>query len=61
LAGLVESQIESFAFKERKDIMKERIFIRKLDDTANGNHVEMWDERSVFLKQGVMTVRGKGR
>jgi hypothetical protein len=41
--------------------MKERIFIRKVGDTANGNHLEMWDERSVFLKHGVMTVRGKGR
>jgi hypothetical protein len=39
--------------------MKERIFIRKVGDTANGNHLEMWDERSVFLKHDVMTVRGK--
>jgi hypothetical protein len=37
--------------------VKERIFIRELDDVANRNNLQMWDERAILLDQGVMPVR----
>src|SRR5438128_7495234 len=34
-ASFIETQIETFSFKKREDIMKERVVIRKVDDRAH--------------------------
>lgn len=59
-ACLVESQIESFAIKERENIVEEGIFIRKLDHAASRNYLQMRDERAILLRQCVMTMSGEG-
>lgn len=39
--------------------MKEGVSVGKFDDASYGNYLQMRNERSVFLEQRVVTVRGE--
>src|SRR5581483_4651797 len=48
-AGLVEPEIETLAFKQRKHIVKERVLIRELDNGTDRNHQHVWFETLILL------------
>jgi len=48
-ARLVQAKVESFAVVKRKDIMKERVMVRKLHRAANRDNHQMRIELFVFL------------
>src|SRR5207249_10929917 len=48
--GLVESEVESLAVEQRKDVMKERIEVWKIDDRADGNREDVGVKCFVLLQ-----------
>ena len=60
-SAFVESEIEFAAIKEREDIVKKRIAVREVDDTAYRNDQKMRMKLLVLLDKLIMTERGCGQ
>jgi hypothetical protein len=60
-SSLVKAEVESLSLKEREDIVKERIGVWKVYDTAYRDNLQMRNERAILLQQGVVSVRREGK
>ena len=52
--GFVEAQVKTFSVKERKDIVKKRIEIRKIDAATGGYDQHVGTEFLTFLNKCVL-------
>src|SRR3954466_8841304 len=50
-AGLVQTEIKSLAFEQRKDVVKERIAIGKLNHCSDGNNQQVRFKALVMLSE----------
>jgi hypothetical protein len=59
--GFVEPKVKTLPVEKRKDIVKERVSIGKLNDGTNGNDQKVRKEFAVLLQKGVGPLRREGK
>ena len=54
---LIKSQIETSPIEERKDIVKERVYVGELNGAPDGNYLKVRNKGPILLPEGVFPLR----